>query len=196
MFRALIVTIGIVAAPQFSHASCDIPNEDISLLKAAEAKFRNMPTIETADEFFNLLPDQFCKFNQIYGWIDDAPAPLYEPPLFQSLANLAEFKPANELAMKYVGLASEAKWFPDNISALQSAYHELFLRETDIVVENINRLPTDEAEIAVRFLFDGPHPTASFLDPQDKRIACQISAPFCMLLNSSEEQLSAEEDAQ
>lgn len=195
MYRALLVVIGVLAPIHFANANCDITKADLPSLKEAESNFRASPSAGNAELFLDQIPNRFCKFNLIFGWIDDAPTPLYEVPLHLSLTELAQFIPAATLVKKYVALASQAAWEADNVNALQSAYYELFLEHPEIVINEILALQSEEADTAVRFLFDGPHPNSSFLDASEKRKICQLSAKFCALLNAAERKLTDETHA-
>ncbi len=116
------------------------------------------PSVLTAHGFLESLPQQFDEFDLLYGY-DETPGPLYEVPLYDLLPKLTQFLTPEEIADKYVALASGAKWDADNVNYLQGAYLNLFDDHTRVVSERIVGLPQKQQAVAIRFLFDGPHPS-------------------------------------
>lgn len=196
MRKTALIILFVLASIQIANAKCSVSKVDMQAVQKAETAFRAEPSPETGAAFLNRLPDHFCQFHLMFGWIDDAPTPLYELPLQQTLPSLIRHVPATSLAKKYVRLASHAVWELDNINALQTAYVELFYDQPELVIAEILSLPNEEAVAAVRFLFDGYSPEKSFLDETEKQTLCRSSSRFCDLVNMAESQLKNQSQAQ
>lgn len=195
MHRALILLVLLTCFSNAVLAACDTTGHDLSALKQVEDTFRRDPTKQNASQFFKTLPVRFCEFKKIYGWNDETGGPLYTQPLHNSLEALAEFIEPETLAETYVALASQARWEADNVAALQSAYVQLFGDHPGLVVDTIMALSVERRENAITFLFDGPHPSSSFLTPSEKRKICQTKADFCKTLQSVENTLRQQEES-
>lgn len=195
MHRVLIFLVSITCFSSPVLAACDAKGHDLSVLKQVEDTFRRDPKKQNASRFFEKLPVRFCEFQKIYGWNDETWGPLYTQPLHLSLEALAEFIEPETLADTYVALASQARWEADNVAALQSAYVQLFEGYPGLIIDTIMALSVDRKENAIRFLFDGPHPSGSFLSPSEKRKVCRTNAGFCEILQSVENTLRQQEEA-
>ena len=174
-------------------AACDISKFDIAELRDIHEQFKNSPTSVTANKFFTSLPENFCYFNEIYGYPRNTAGPLYGVPLYATLPKLTAFISHEKLTKKYVSLASESEWEADNVNALQHSYHKLFLTKPNIVIKEILLLPNQKREKAIVFLFDGPHPSKSFLKEREKREICSLNKVFCKELNKVEKSLLKKE---
>lgn len=194
MHRALIFFVLIAVFSNPVQAACDVTGHDLSALKQLEDGFRQNPSKTSASLFFDKLPRRYCEFQKIYGWSEETEGPLYSQPLHVSLEALAEFITPEALANTYVALASQARWQADNVSALQSAYLQLFEDHPGLIVDKIMALSAERKKNAITFLFDGPHPSGSFLTPSEKQKICRISADFCKILQSVEQTLRQQEE--
>ncbi len=174
-------------------ADCDISKFDINYMRKVHEDFENNPNLKNATKFFDSIPDQFCEFNKIYGYPEDKEGPLYGLELYETLPKLESFIPSKKLISKYVALASEAKWDADSVNYLQHSYHRLFLKEPNLAIKEIMSLPEIKRKKAIKFIFDGPHPSNKILHGEKKKKICEIDHQFCLELNQIEKELLSEE---
>ena len=121
-------------------ATCDISKIDINNLRIVHEQFENNPNSQTANAFFSSIPENFCYFNEIYGYPRNTAGPLNGIALYATLPKLASFINHKVLTKKYVALASESKWEADSVNYLQHSYYELFLEDPNLVIKEISIL--------------------------------------------------------
>tara|TARA_R110001592_G_C13183961_1_gene751335 strand:- start:2090 stop:2674 length:585 start_codon:yes stop_codon:yes gene_type:complete len=190
----IILAFGVLLLSSPVNAACDTSQYNLIYMQKAYNEFNSDPNKQTAFVFFNSIPSTFCEFNEIYGWRRDNPGPLYELQLHGTLENLSDYIDADELALKYVSLASEGQWDADNIGALHDAYRTHLINNPRYVVVKVMLLPKHKRKNAMAFLFNIFHPSADVLDEGEKKEVCAISVQFCEELSLVEKELLAEEE--
>lgn len=188
---ALIIALTFFVFPAW--ASCILKEGRVEKLKLAAEQFEAAPNFENAAQFFELVPDDFCEFNLIYGYSNGQAAPLYDSGLYEILPALQKFLEPGDLLKKYVSLAADAYWDADNVSILQYEYHQIFLSVPSEAIAMIQSLPEEQRHKAIRFLFDGPHPSNSFFNVEERALVCEINLDFCLELSVIENELLIEE---
>ncbi len=161
-------------------------------IQSAHKQFRENPSEGTARAFLASLPSDFQQFDRTFGY-DEGAAPLYNLPLHETLPQLREHLPAEEIAATFVALASGAEWDADNVNVLQHAYRELLRISPEVVVPLVMSLEANKRTTAIRFLFDGPRPSNKPFDPQVRIVLERTSVPFLRQADAIYEQLVAEE---
>jgi len=174
-------------------AECDISKFDIKHMREAHNQFKNEPNLESANLFFESIPNKFCAFNEIYGYPGSKEGHLYGLELYETLPKLGLYIDAEKLISKYVALASEAKWDADSVNYLQHSYYKVFFDNPKISIDKVMNLSEIKRETAISFLFDGPHPSNSMLRGKEKENICAINQQFCIELNQVEKELLQKE---
>lgn len=164
---------------------CDTKGYSHENMRTQHEIFSQHANNKTANAFFNSIPEQFCVFNKFYGYEDHDDeltfGILYNVPLHKTLPLLRQYISEDRRITKYVRLASQGKWYADNVGFLQNEYFHIFESNAQAVIRAIMALPTSRRKTATRFLFDNPHP--QILKKAEKDKLCRIDAEFCTILN-------------
>ena len=168
--------------------ACDVSKFNVEEIRSKHVKFSAEPSESSAFNLLNAIPDRFCEFNTLYGYHKKA-GPLYDTPLYNQFRELEKYIKPEFLIKKYVALASEAEWDADSVNYLQYAYRGLLEKYPKQVIDEILSLPKGKSEVAIKFLFDGPHPSQKILKGTDRDEICNINAAFCDILSHVENDL-------
>jgi hypothetical protein len=169
-------------------AACDVSKFNVEEIRSKHVGFSAEPSEFTALDLLNAIPDRFCEFNTLYGYHKKA-GPLYGTPLNDQFRELEAYIKPELLISKYVVLASEAKWDADSVNYLQYAYRGLLKKHPKEIIDEILLLPKGKVEVAINFLFDGPHPSQKILKGSGRDEICNINTAFCDILSRVEKKL-------
>lgn len=168
--------------------ACDVSSFNIKDIRSKHVAFSNEKNASTAIALLSAIPNKFCEFNTLYGYHKKA-GPLYNTPLYKQFRELEVYIKPDILIRKYVNLASEAKWDEDSVNYLQHAYRDLLRKYPKEIIAEIMSLPKEKSKTAVKFIFDGPHPSQKILKGPDRDEICNINAAFCDILSHVENDL-------
>ncbi len=116
---------------------------------------------ESIVAFFDMFPNTFNQFNDLYGYIDgDGGAPLYG----RGYEHIDFICTTEKIGIdrkldKFIDIGINGHWEADNIGYLQEKLIDLIIQNPDIALKIINNLSREEAFGLWYFLFDGPHPS-------------------------------------
>ena len=137
-----------------------VENDD-SILNVYYLKATTSYGVEKAENerlFFDYFPNNFGKFNLLYGFTDTA-MPLYSVgeehlTLLDSLNSI----PSNEYYSKYISIAIRGNWQADNISYFQSSLYNKINSNPKLTISLLEKYSQDDIKSFWHFIFDGSHP--------------------------------------
>lgn len=188
----MIRILFLVLLSPIAWATCDVSNYDIENMKLVHQEFSDNPNKKSAESVLKIFPNRFCEFNALYGYDVDA-GPLYFVPLHDQLDTLLKYVSPEQIIEKYVAIASEGRWYADNIGTLQYSYRNMLLKYPEIIIDKILSLPKENISTAIAFFFDGPHPSQTIIKGEKKNNVCVLNQDFCEILTIVEKQLLEKE---
>ena len=175
--KILIVVIYLVLLGNVSCNSSDLElNSKVQIALTPNVKTSNTPQALTGKdpvalrllelydnknckEFFNVFPDNFKAFHQLYGYDEEGERVLFSKgnehlTYFFNCPEVSDLEKLNKVVMIGIG----GKWEADIVWMFQEGSFKLVKDNPDKTKEILENLPDEKASSFWYFLIDGPHP--------------------------------------
>lgn len=128
-------------------------------IKQTATRLTELHNAKNCKEFVNAFPNNFQKFNQLYGYDDERGARLLysKPEHIDYFFNCSKVSDLEKLK-KSVDIGINGRWDADLIGMFQDSSFNLIKENPDEAKDILNNLPNEKAASFWYFLFDSPHP--------------------------------------
>ncbi len=153
-------------------------------LRATTVKQPDVKTKFYERQFFTEFPNNFKLFNTLYGTTKGKPGYLNEVAekhldLFNGLTNIVD----SVYYKKLIILASEGVWDIDAVSYLQNGLKTRFLRNPDLVMSILKKMPPKKIRNFWYFFFDCLYPERDIPD-YVKKVTIENEAIFKLMVDA------------
>ena len=143
---------------------------DTDQLKKAFLKLENDNSIINQERYFNLFPNSFTSFVNVFGYVNDKPAPLYDGHeyvlKFFELGGINEFS----LMEKCFNISIGGEWEADAINYFQHGLHSLVLQNVGLNYQVLKDKSDSEIESFYYFFFHSIHPVFHVIPDEFKTL--------------------------
>lgn len=173
-------------------------NTDSIDIKAKKLKYLYTLSTESSvdvsnvykQQFFNEFPNTFKELNELYGYENHTPAPLYNEcdkhiyELFNNLVNIND----TLYYRKIISIAIDGHWNADGIAEFQDGLHKRVLKNPELTIYLLKNLSENKIRSFWHFYFDDIFP-AKLMTEQLKSIKSINTTIYALMVASYKEDL-------
>jgi len=111
--------------------------------------------------FFKMFPDNFKEFKTIYGYEENQGEVVYGD-LYDNYEQVIDYQPkyieTKDYIKKLVNISVNGIWQSDNVAHVQNKVNNLFIENSNLFIEILNKKSKPKIVGFWKFFFDSPHP--------------------------------------
>lgn len=174
VFGVMVILIGqflFCCNPNKMTFNCEDSTNQISITDQADSlmilaeRIQNTSIRSKSEEcsrmFFELFPQNYERFNQIYGYNSHEELAVlyhYSSEHIRNILFSINTIPENEFAKKLICISIGARWGADAIAYFQFHMRDRFEENISLYSKMLSQLPESDIYAFWKFYYDGPHP--------------------------------------
>jgi hypothetical protein len=139
-------------------------------LKNALIELKSDRNINNQKEYFELFPDSFESFLNMFGFKDGRGAPLYDGFEYVQALFALDSIPETQQMKKWINISINGYWDADAVNYFQNNLRPIVLKKTDLVYEQLKKSTDQEIESFFYFFFNEIHPQYETIPSEFKKL--------------------------